>query len=230
VAHQKALLLEKMAARGSTSFFGRGTGGSTTRYNGPFTPRNTIQSTIQLQSQPVPSNRSTATNGPKCFKCGEPCHKIADCHKGDKYEKGLLIDSGNAFDEQGDEEEQHATFNDYRDVEEEFITGDSGPSLMVRRICLTPRKSEGDDEQRHNLFHSTCTIGGKVCKLIIDGGSYENVVAEEVVQKLALDTKKHPTSYRLEWLKKGNEVIVSKRCLVYFSIGTKYKITLDVMW
>jgi hypothetical protein len=108
-------------------------------------------------------------------------------------------------------------------VEEELIIGDSGPSLMVRRICLTPRKTEGDDEQRHNLFHSTCTIGGKVCKLIIDGSNCENVVAEEAVQKLALDTEKHPTPYRLEWLKKGHEVIVSKRCLVHFSIGTKYK-------
>jgi hypothetical protein len=27
----------------------------------------------------------------------------------------------------------------------------------------------------------------------------------------------------LEWLKKGNKVIVSKRCLVHFSISTKYK-------
>jgi hypothetical protein len=40
-----------------------------------------------------------------------------DCHKGDKYGKGLLIDSGNAFDEQGDEEEQQ-TIDDYGDVEE----------------------------------------------------------------------------------------------------------------
>jgi hypothetical protein len=31
----------------------------------------------------------------------------------------------------------------------------------------------------------------------------------------------------LEWLKKGNEVIVSKRCHVNFSIGTKYK---DKTW
>jgi hypothetical protein len=53
------------------------------------------------------------------------------------------------------------------------------------------------------------------------------VVAEKAVQKLALDTKKHPTPYRLDWLKKGNEVIVSKRCLVNFSIGTKYK---DKTW
>jgi hypothetical protein len=49
------------------------------------------------------------------------------------------------------------------------------------------------------------------------------VVAGKAVQKLALDTEKHLTPYRLEWLKKGNEVIVSKRCLVNFSIDTKYK-------
>jgi hypothetical protein len=199
-AHQRALLLGKTVARGSTSFFGHGIGGNTTRYNGPFAPQNTTQSTIPNRA-PIttgPPNRSATTNVPKCFKCGEPGHRIVDCHKGEKYGKCLLIDSGNAFDEQGDKEEQEATFDDYEDVEEEFITGDNGPSLMVRRICFTPRKAEGDDGQRHNLFHSTCTIGGKVCKLIVDGGSCENVVAKEAVQKLALDTEKHPTPYRLE--------------------------------
>jgi hypothetical protein len=53
------------------------------------------------------------------------------------------------------------------------------------------------------------------------------MVAGKAVQKLALDTEKHPTTYRLDWLKKENEVIVSKRCLVKFSIGTKYK---DKTW
>jgi hypothetical protein len=43
--HQRALLLEKTTTRGSTGFFGRGTGGSMTRYNRPFAPRNTTQST-----------------------------------------------------------------------------------------------------------------------------------------------------------------------------------------
>jgi hypothetical protein len=228
-AHQRALLLEKTAARGSTSFFGRGTEGNTTRYNMPFTPRNTTQSTNPNRT-PIttePPNWSTTMNGPKCFKCGEPGHRMADCRKGEKYGKGLLIDSGNTFDEQGEEEEQEATFDDNGDIEEEFVTGDNGPSLMVRRICLTPRKVEGEDGQRHNLFHSTCTIEGKVCKLIIDGECCENVVAGKAVQKLDLDIEKHPTPYRLEWLKKGNKVIVSKRCLVKFSIGTKYK---DKTW
>jgi hypothetical protein len=105
-----------------------------------------------------------------------------DCRKGEKYGKGLLIDSENAFDKQGEEEEeQKATFADYGDVEEKFVIGDNGPSLMVRSICFTPRKVEGDDGQQHNLFHWTCTIGGEVCKLDIDGRCCENVVAEKAI-------------------------------------------------
>jgi hypothetical protein len=34
-----------------------------------------------------------------------------------------------------------------KDIEEEFVTGDNGHSLMGRRICLKPRKVEGDDGQ-----------------------------------------------------------------------------------
>jgi hypothetical protein len=147
---------------------------------------------------------------------------MADCHKGEKYGKGLLIDSGEGMGEQG-EEEQEANFDDFSRVDEEFVTGDYTPLLMIRRVCFMPRKVEGDDGQCHNLFHTTCTIGGKGCKLVIDEGNCENVVAKEVVQKLGLETEKHPALYRLEWLKKGNEVIVSKCCLVNFSIGNKYK-------
>ena len=49
------------------------------------------------------------------------------------------------------------------------------------------------------------------------------MVSEKVVQKLGLATEKHPNPYKLSWLKKGNKVTVSKRCLVSFSIGLKYK-------
>ena len=107
--------------------------------------------------------------------------------------------------------------------EEEYVQGDDGPLLVTRRACFIPRKFEGEDWLQSNIFQTTCTMGGKVCRLVIDSGSCENVVSEEAVQKLGLATEKHPNPYKLSWLKRGNEVTVSKRCLVSFSIGLKYK-------
>ncbi|GJX04998.1 putative CCCH-type zinc finger family protein [Tanacetum coccineum] len=48
-----------------------------------------------------------------------------------------------------------------------------------------------------------------------------------MVDKLGLKTEEHPKPYTLSWFKKGNEVKVSKRCLVNFSIGKKYT---DEVW
>jgi hypothetical protein len=86
---------------------------------------------------------------------------MADCCKGEKYNKGLLIDLGEGMGEHGEEEKQEVNFNDFSGADEDFVIGDDTPLLMVRRVCFTPRKMEGDDGQHHNLFHTTCTIGGK---------------------------------------------------------------------
>nr|GEU35070.1 hypothetical protein [Tanacetum cinerariifolium] len=55
----------------------------------------------------------------------------------------------------------------------------------------------------------------------------DNLIAEEAVQKLVLKTKNHPKPYKLQWLKKGGEVTVSKCVHVAFSVGTTYK---DNVW
>jgi hypothetical protein len=66
-----------------------------------------------------------------------------------------------------------------------------------------------------------------VAKFVIDPISGVNIVSEEAVQKLGLETKRHPNPYQLEWLTKGDEVRVSKYCQVPFSMGTKY---IDQVW
>ncbi|EOA23315.1 hypothetical protein CARUB_v10019144mg, partial [Capsella rubella] len=70
---------------------------------------------------------------------------------------------------------------------------------------------------------STCTIRGKVCRMIIDSGSFTNVISEEAVSKLALFTESHPTPYCLAWLNSSTDSRLSKRCRVPFLIGANYK-------
>ncbi|XP_031398443.1 uncharacterized protein LOC116209007 [Punica granatum] len=112
------------------------------------------------------------------------------------------------------------------DEEEEIVIGDRVPNLVVRRSCMTPRAAD-EDWLRNNIFQSTCTIGNKVCRFMIDSGNCENVVSAEAVQKLSLQSEPHPKPYKLAWLKKGGEVSVLKRALVTFSIGPRYR---DSVW
>ena len=49
------------------------------------------------------------------------------------------------------------------------------------------------------------------------------MITKEMVEKLNLQCEKHSHPYCIAWFKKGNEVIVDKRCLVSFTIGKIYK-------
>ncbi|GJV67926.1 putative nucleotidyltransferase, ribonuclease H, partial [Tanacetum coccineum] len=125
-----------------------------------------------------------------------------------------------------EEYEEAPVYDEEPECEEEYVSGDVGVNLVVRRSCLTP-KADGDDWLKHNIFQSTCTISGKVCTFVCDSGSCDNLIAAEAVQKLGLKTENHPKPYKLQWLKKGGEVTVSKRVHVPFSVGNTYK---DNVW
>jgi hypothetical protein len=108
------------------------------------------------------------------------------------------------------------------DGDEDVLYGDRQETLVIRKSLRTPKGDLGDNWLRTNIFHTTCTVADKVCKMIIDNGNCENVVSEKAVQKLQLKTDHHPKPYKLSWLNKESEVKVDRRCLVSFSVGKKY--------
>ncbi|XP_074291714.1 uncharacterized protein LOC141618501 [Silene latifolia] len=67
-----------------------------------------------------------------------------------------------------------------------------------------------EEDQKSLIFRRRCTIQGRVCNLIIDGGSCTNVAYVTLVEKLNLSTQEHPHLYHLRWLSKGAEVRVDK--------------------
>jgi hypothetical protein len=54
--------------------------------------------------------------------------------------------------------------------------------------------------QRNSLFRTTCKTKDRVCKVIIDSGSTDNLVSTEMVEKLELETTAHPRPYKVSWL------------------------------
>ncbi|GJR26702.1 putative nucleotidyltransferase, ribonuclease H [Tanacetum coccineum] len=221
-AYQRALAFEKQNRRVGSLSSPAVTGGSFD--SGNVTSRFVPNQTKMGGGNTGPIPKGIGSSGLKCFNCGEPGHRQSECKKTGKRQ--LFVDE--EWEDNGladNDYEEHPVF-DEEPYEEEVVSGDVGVNLMIKRSCLTP-KAVGDDWLKHNIFQSTCTVLGKVCTFVVDPGSCDNLVAEEAVQKLGLKTENRPKPYKLQWLKKGGEVTVSKRVLVAFSVGTTYK---DSVW
>jgi hypothetical protein len=101
---------------------------------------------------------------------------------------------------------------------------------MLRKILLKPEAEIEKPVQRNSLFRTTCKTKDKVCKVIIDSGSTDNLVSTEMVEKLELKTTAHPKPYKVSWLQKGHQVMITKQCLVEIKIGGyKDEILCDVI-
>jgi hypothetical protein len=90
---------------------------------------------------------------------------------------------------------------------------------MMKKILLKPKEEVENPVQRINMFRTPCKIKDRVCKVIVDIGSTDNLVSIEMVEKLELETVAHPSPYKFLWLQKGHQVTVTKHCLVEFKIG-----------
>lgn len=85
-----------------------------------------------------------------------------------------------------------------------------GEALILNKVLLKPAKETADQTQRKALFQTICKSHGKCCKLIIDSGSTDNLVATNMVEKLGLKRLKHPTPYKVSWLQKGHQLLVDQ--------------------
>ena len=73
-----------------------------------------------------------------------------------------------SFEKEMQVEEEEAKEVYLNESLEEIVEGpDEGELLVVRRALSGLFTQEGN-EQREAIFHTRCTIGGKVCSLIID--------------------------------------------------------------
>jgi hypothetical protein len=90
---------------------------------------------------------------------------------------------------------------------------------MLRKVLLKPEAEVEKLMQRKSLFRTACNTKDKVCKVVIDSGSTDNLISTNMVEKLELETTAHPKPYKVSWLKKGHRVMVTKQCLVKFKIG-----------
>ena len=75
-----------------------------------------------------------------------------------------------------------------------------------------------DNNQRHNLFHTRGMIRDKLCSIIVDNGSYNNIASQELVERIGLKQRRHPSPYKIQWLNECGTLRVSNIVTVPFSI------------
>ncbi|PIK33241.1 hypothetical protein BSL78_29947 [Apostichopus japonicus] len=163
------------------------------------------------QREPGKSSNPQRSRDITCFKCRGRGHISRECPNN----RVMLITEAGEYESQ--DEEDYEPEGEYGDIE----YPDVGEVLVTRRI-LSAMVDPSETIQRENIFHSRCTIKGKVCNLIIDGGSCTNVASAYMVDKLGLERTRHPRPYRLRWLDDKVELKIHEQVTVPFSVG-KYQ-------
>jgi hypothetical protein len=96
-------------------------------------------------------------------------------------------------------------------------------SLIVQRV-LSAQAEKVEQNQRHTLFQTKYVIKERSCRLIIDGGSCNNLASSDMVEKLALTTKPHPHPYHIRWLNNSGKAKVTKLVRINFTIGSYHDV------
>ncbi|XP_062230062.1 uncharacterized protein LOC133927630 [Phragmites australis] len=165
-----------------------------------FDSRGKAVNSNQSSSSVTAAQRKTSKI--ECFKCGGHGHKQAECPN----RRTIIALADGSYDSQSEEEDEPIT------------QAPPAPSLVVRRV-LSTQFVAAEQGQRHNLFQSRCKVKGQVCRFIIDGGSCNNIVSALLVEKLGLQTRRHPHPYHMQWLNNSGTVKVSAMVRLSFSIG-----------
>ena len=116
--------------------------------------------------QPAPKQaggKSRAKPVVKCYKCGEEGHVSSNCPLR-KFVNTTIHD--------GEDDKKYES----EDVEGQDVCEEEGEEVVCviqRLLCSTPQP----DNTQRKIFESKCTVNGKVCKLVIDSCSCENLIS-----------------------------------------------------
>jgi len=69
------------------------------------------------------------------------------------------------------------------------------------------------------LFQTFFAIKNRHARVIIDGGSCNNLVSSDLVKKFGLTTRPCPHPYHIQWFSDSGKVKVKHTVRVHFSIG-----------
>ena len=143
------------------------------------------------------------------YRCGEPGHKS------NEYPKRRQVNMT-------DYKEEDNVLIEIESEDSDFVEEHGDPVTCVIQKVLCSQKIP-DTTKRHQIFYSRCSIKDKVCNLIIDNRSYENIIFRALMDYLKLEMELHPHPHTLSWIKKNSSIKVTDLCHVPISISKYYQ-------
>jgi hypothetical protein len=100
----------------------------------------------------------------KCYKCGD------EGHVSSKFPLRKFV---NTTIHDGEDDKEYES----KEIEAQDVCEEEGKEVVCmtwRLLCSTPQP---DNTQQKKIFESKYTVNGKVCKLMIDSCSCENLIS-----------------------------------------------------
>ena len=133
----------------------------------------------------------------------------------------MIVNERGEWESESDPEEEGPRYDEETENEEsEEIQPDEGDNncFISRRVLSVAATKEGNN-QRHNLFHTRGIIKDKLCSIIVDNGSCNNISSQKLVERMGLKQRCHPSPYKIQWLNDCGALHVANIVTIPFSIG-----------
>jgi len=178
-------------------------------------PRNQQRPAIGAAAPTVASSSTTSSAHSReivCNKCHGRGHIAAQCPS----RRTMIVNENGEWDSESDQEEEGPRYDEDHENNDNKIQPDEGDNncfISLRVLSVTAAKEENG--QGHNLFHTRGMIKEKLCRIIVDNGSCNNITSQELVDRMELKQRRHPNAYKMQWLNDCGTMRVSH----VFSIG-----------
>jgi len=126
---------------------------------------------------------------------------------------------------------QHALRSDSRDETNITTMGFKVKDSIASTSSSSSLNETQHEKERIELFHIRVISKHTKIYTLFDRGSQENIISEDIVKKLNLETIPHPKPYPLGWICDNAKLHVTERCKLRFAITANFidEVELDVI-